>query len=162
MSPVIPPRNFSIHFFFERDQEILGDDFWGRVGNGFEGIYGDALGGCLAKASQGVPKSYSQAAPGWSKAGPHCSKLLQGCSRLLQSLPKAAPACSVAAPGLLQTVHSCHWAKAVPRPPKGCLWSPKLPKFCFWANSGPNAADGCPRFPSEAALELPQGYYALP
>ena len=129
---------------------------------GFMGTLWEAVWPRPAKECPRAIPRLLQTAPGWSKAGPHCSKLLQGCSRLLQRLPKAAPACSVAAPGLLQTVHSCHWAKAVPRPPKGCLWSPKLPKFCFWANSGPNAADGCPRFPSEAALELPQGYYALP
>ena len=128
-----------------------------------------------------------QAGPGWSRAGPHCKGcmfkaapgllqaapgLLQaapGCSRVLQAAPglvhtakvlsllQAAPGLLQAAPVLLQAVQSWHWARVVPRPPKGYLWSPKQPKFCFWANSGPNAADGCPRFPSEAALELPQG-----
>ena len=45
---------------------------------------GDALGGCLAKATQGLPQGYS-------KAAPSCSRLVQGCPTLLQ-----------AAPGLLQ------------------------------------------------------------
>ena len=51
---------------------------------GLGGIFGDALGGCLAKATQGLPQGYS-------KAAPSCSRLVQGCPKLLQ-----------AAPGLLQ------------------------------------------------------------
>ena len=171
-------ENFRGRFFGDgfrgRFLGVYGDALGGDLaGQGRPGAVSRLLqaGTGWSRKSRAGPHCKRLYVQGCSQAAPGCSKLLQaapGCSRLLQAAPRlfhtaakvlsllqAAPRLLQAAPGLLQAVQSCHWAKAMPRPPKPMV--PQASQILFLGHSGPNAADGCSSFPSEAALELPTG-----